>query len=77
MAIQKIDKYADYRYQIDSETELSEAQWLIGLGFFKDLEDYINKFTISEKRAMMRRDAEKAKRLKLRKQRKLAVKKTA
>jgi len=76
MAIKNNEKYADYRYQIDSETELLEAKWLIGLGFYKDLEDYIDKSTISEIKSMIRRDAEKAKRLKLRKQRKSATKKT-
>ncbi len=67
MAIQKIDKYADYRYKIQSQTELEEAQWLIEEGDFKDLDDYINCLTRAEIRRMKREDAEKKKRADARK----------
>ena len=61
MATKKIDKYADYRYEIESETELKEAKWQIEQGDYKDLDDYINCYTRSEKRRMKRMDAEKEK----------------
>ncbi len=67
MAMKKTDKYADYRYEIVNPDEMREALWLIEQGDFKDLDDYIEKFTISEKRRMKREDAERAKKLKLRK----------
>lgn len=74
MAIKKIDKtdkYANYRYQIQSETELEEAKWLIAEGDFKDLEEYINCLTIAEIRRMKRQDADKQKRAIARKNRKI------
>ena len=52
MAIQRTDKYADYLYKIQSETELEEAKWLIAQGDFKDLDDYINYLTRAEIRWM-------------------------
>jgi len=52
MAIQRTDKYTDYRYKIQSETELEEAKWLIAQGDFKDLDDYINYLTPAEIRWM-------------------------
>ena len=61
MATKKIDKYANYRYKIQSETELEEAKWQIEQGDYKDLDDYINCYTRSEKRRMKREDAEKTK----------------
>lgn len=67
MATKKIDKYADYRYKIESETELAEAKWQIEQGDYKDLDDYINCYTRSEKRRMKRADAEKKKRAEARK----------
>ncbi len=69
--IEKTDKYANYRYQIQSETELDEAKWLISEGDFKDLEEYINCLTIAEIRRMKRQDAEKQKRAIARKNRKI------
>jgi DNA replication initiation complex subunit (GINS family) len=64
-----MDKYAGYRYEIQSETELDEAKWLIEQGFYKDLEDYINRLTLMEIRIMKRQDAEKKKRMAARKKR--------
>lgn len=67
MATKKVDKYADYRYEIVNPDEMREALWLIEQGDFKDLDDYIEKITAAEKRRMKREDAERAKKLKLRK----------
>lgn len=67
MATKTKDKYADYRYEIVNPDEMREALWLIEQGDFKDLEDYIEKFTISEIRRMKREDAERAKKLQLKK----------
>lgn len=66
MATKKVDKYADYRYEIVNPDEMREALWLIEQGDFKDLDDYIEKFTVSEKRRMKREDAEREQKLKLR-----------
>ena len=72
MAIKKTDKYANYRYKIESATELREAKWQIEIGDYKDLDDYINCYTRSEKRRMKREDAEQLKRIEARKSRKAA-----
>jgi hypothetical protein len=40
MATKKIDKYADFKYEL-SETEREEAQWLIGQGDFEDLDEFV------------------------------------
>lgn len=77
MATPKIDKYADYQYKIQSETELEEAKWLISIGSYKDLDDYIDSYTKSEKKYMKQRDAEREKRLALRKRRRNESKNTA
>ncbi len=67
MAATKPDKYENYRYEIVNPDELREAKWLIERGDFKDLEDYIDKFTVSEKRRMKREDIEKKKEMELKK----------
>ncbi len=71
MATKKTDKYADYRYQIESEAEMAEALWQIEQGDYKDLDDYINCYTRSEKRRFKRMDAEKEKRARARKTRRI------
>ncbi len=60
--IKKVDKYADYRYEIVTPEELREAKWMIEQGDYKDLDDYIERFTRSEIRRMKSEDAEKKKR---------------
>ncbi len=77
MATKKIDKYANYRYEIITPEELREAKWLIGEGDFKDMEDYISAMTRMEIKIMKRQDAEKKKRADARKKRRIeAVKKS-
>jgi hypothetical protein len=74
MAIRKIekkDKYADYRYEIVTPEELREANWMIELGDYKDLGDYIERFTRSEIRRMKREDAEKKKQADARKKKRI------
>ena len=71
VATQKIDKYTDYRYEIQSETELEEAKWLVAEGDFKDLDDYINCLTRAEVRRMKGEDAGKKKRISAIKQKRL------
>ena len=71
MATQKMNKYADYRYQIQSETELEEAKWLIEQGDFKDLEDYINCLTRAEIKWLKEQDAQKKKLTAARKNRRI------
>jgi hypothetical protein len=58
MDIRKTDKYANYRYQIQSETELEEAKWLIKIGMFKDMDQYISQLTRSAIRRMKQEDKE-------------------
>jgi len=67
MATKKTDKHAAYRYKIESETELAEAKWQIEQGDYKDLDDYIDCYTRSEKRRMKRAEEEKGKRTQVRK----------
>ena len=62
MATKTTDKYADYRYEIQSETELNEAKWMIGQKIYKDMKDYIDSCTNMEIRRMKRQEAEKNKR---------------
>ena len=71
MATKKIDKYANYRYKIESETELAEAKWQIEQGDYKDLDDYINCYTRSEKRRLKREETEQNKRTEARKKRRI------
>jgi hypothetical protein len=73
MATKKIDKYADYRYEIVTEDELREAKWLIEQGDFTDMDDYINCLTRAEIRRMKREDAEKKKRADDRKKRRIGA----
>ncbi len=61
MATKRIDKYADFRYEIIFPEELREAKWLIEQGLFKDMGDYIDSMTRIHKRMMKREDAEKKK----------------
>jgi len=70
--IEKIDKYASYRYKIIFPEELREAKWLIEQGDFKDMDDYIDVMTRMEIRIMKREDAEKKKKVT---KRKIVVKK--
>ena len=60
MATKKVDKYADFQYEI-SDVELEEAKWLIEQGDFKDLDDFIEGSRRAEIRMMKRADAEKKK----------------
>ena len=71
MATKKIDKYADYRYEIVTEEELREAKWLVEQGDFNDLDDYINCLTRAEIRGFKEEDAKKKKRADARKKRRL------
>jgi hypothetical protein len=57
MAAKTTSKYADYRYKITTPEELREAKWLVEQGDFKDLDDYLEKFTRVEIRRMRRRDS--------------------
>ena len=59
MDTQKIDKYADYRYQITSDIELEEAKWLIKIGMFKNMEQYISQLTRSAIRKMKQAEKDK------------------
>ncbi len=69
--IEKTDKYADYRYEIVTPEELSEAKWMVEQGFYKDVQDYIDSCTRMEIRIMKRQDAEKKKRSAARKRKRL------
>ena len=61
MAIRNKSTYADYHYEIQSETELTEAKWQIEQGDYKDLDDYIACYTRSEKRRLRRAELDKVK----------------
>jgi len=77
MDTRKIEKYADYRYKIETETELEEAKWLIEIGMFKDMEQYINQLTRAAVRRMKAADKEKVKHTERKKTRAIAGKKAA
>jgi len=77
MDTRKIDKYADYRYKIESETELQEAKWLIEIGMFKDMDQYISQLTRAAVRRMKEADKEMMKRAARKKTRSAAHKKAA
>jgi len=70
----KADKYADYRYKIVTPEELREAKYLISLGLFDDMEDYIECTTRAEIRIMKREDAKKKKRANARKKKREEMK---
>ena len=74
MAIQKIDKYANYRYVLDSPRELEEVKWLVEVGAYKSIEDFIEDNTRAEIRRMKREDREKARKLATKKKIKKAKK---
>ncbi len=65
MAIQKKDKYTDYRYKIETPEELREAKWLIEQGDFDDMADYIEHTTRAEIRRMKREDLGKTRKTKI------------
>ncbi len=69
--IEKSDKYADYRYEIVTPEELREANWMIERGDYKDIDDYIERFTQSEIRRMKSEYAAKKKRADEKKKRNL------
>jgi len=69
---EKADKYAGYRYELDSQTELEEAKWLVSIGAFKSVEDFIDSNTRAHINWMKEQDAEKARKAKLRKQKRAA-----
>ena len=71
MPTKKTDKYANCRYKIESETELAEAKWQIEQGDYKDLDDYIDCYTRSEKRRFKREEAEQKKRIEARKNKRI------
>ncbi len=71
--IEKIDKYADFKYEI-SPAELEEAKWLIEQGDFKDLDDFISFSRKMEIKIMEFEAAEKERKAKIRKARRLANK---
>ena len=71
----KADKYADYRYEIVTPEELREAKYLISLGLFDDMADYIECTTRAEIRIMKREDAKKKKRNEARKKKRVEARK--
>ena len=71
MATQTIDKYDDYCYKIQSETEMAQAKWMIEQGLYKDLQDYIDSCTRMEIRIMKRKDTTKKKGTSARKKRQI------
>jgi len=74
MDTKKINKYANYRYEIVTPEELREAKWLIEIGTFKDMDDYINRFTRAEIRRMRREETEKKNRVIARRKKLLSIK---
>jgi hypothetical protein len=58
---------------LDSQTELEEALWLVSIGDYKSVEDFIDSNTRAEIRRMKELDAEKARKARIRKK-KLAAK---